>query len=53
MLRDLVRLYEGRDPQPTAAIIDSASVPGADTVPAAGRGYDGGNHAGPGITARR
>jgi transposase len=41
-LRDLVRLYEGRDPQPTAAIIDSASVRGADTVPARSRGYDGG-----------
>jgi transposase len=41
-LRDLVRLYEGRDPQPTAAIIDSASVRGADTVPARSRGYDAG-----------
>lgn len=40
-LRDLVRVYEGRDPQPTAAVIDSASVRGADTVPAASRGYDG------------
>jgi transposase len=42
MLRDLVRLHAGRDPQPTAAVIDSASVRGADTVPAATRGYDGG-----------
>lgn len=41
-LRDLVRLYEGRDPQPTAAVIDSASVRGADTVPTRSRGYDGG-----------
>jgi Transposase and inactivated derivatives len=45
-LRDLVRVYEGRDPQPTAAIIDSQSLRGADTVPAATRGYDSGNHAG-------
>ena len=41
-LRDLVRLYEGRDPGPTAAIIDSASVRGADTVPRPSRGYDAG-----------
>jgi transposase len=41
-LRDLVRVYEGRDPQPTAAIIDSQSVRGADTVPRASRGYDAG-----------
>ena len=41
-LRDLVRVYEGRDPAPTAAIIDSASVRGADTVPSRSRGYDAG-----------
>lgn len=41
-LRDLVRLHAGRDPQPTAAVIDSASVRGADTVPARSRGYDAG-----------
>lgn len=41
-LRDLVRVHEGRDPQPTAAIIDSQSVRGADTVPGASRGYDAG-----------
>ncbi|AYF26636.1 IS5/IS1182 family transposase [Micromonospora tulbaghiae] len=41
-LRDLVRVYEGRAPQPTAAIIDSQSVRGADTVPRASRGYDAG-----------
>lgn len=41
-LRDLVRVYEGRDPAPTAAIIDSASVRGADTVPTRSRGYDAG-----------
>ncbi|MFG2042098.1 IS5 family transposase, partial [Dactylosporangium sp. NPDC048998] len=41
-LRDLVRVYEGRDPRPTAAIIDSQSVRGADTVPRASRGYDAG-----------
>lgn len=41
-LRDLVRVHEGRDPLPTAAIVDSQSVRGADTVPATTRGYDAG-----------
>jgi transposase len=41
-LRDLVRLHDGRDPLPTAAVIDSASVRGADTVPGTSRGYDAG-----------
>lgn len=41
-LRDLVRVHEGRDPQPTAAVIDSQSVRGADTVPTRSRGYDAG-----------
>jgi transposase len=41
-LRDLVRVHEGRDPLPTAAIIDSQSVRGADTVPGMTRGYDAG-----------
>jgi transposase len=45
-VRDLVRVHEGRDPLPTAAIIDSQSVRGADTVPGPSRGYDAGNHAG-------
>jgi transposase len=33
---------EGRDPAPTAAIIDSQSVRGSDTVPGRSRGYDAG-----------
>jgi transposase len=41
-LRDRVRIRAGRHPQPTAAVIDSASVRGADTVPARSRGYDAG-----------
>jgi len=41
-LRDQVRLMEGRDPLPTAAVIDSQSVKGAETVRAARRGYDAG-----------
>jgi transposase len=41
-LRDTVRVHAGRDPQPTAAIVDSQSVRGADTVPTASRGYDAG-----------
>ena len=30
----------GRNPQPTAAVIDSQSVRAADTVPKAARGWD-------------
>lgn len=41
-LRDLVRVHAGRAPTPTAAIIDSQSVRGADTVPQRSRGYDAG-----------
>ena len=41
-LRERVREAEGRDPQPTAAIIDAQSVKGADTVSRATRGYDAG-----------
>src|SRR5690242_13882913 len=41
-LRDQVRVRAGRRAQPSAAIIDSASVRGADTVPAGSRGYDAG-----------
>jgi transposase len=41
-LRDRARVRAGRHPSPTAAIIDSASVRGADTVPARSRGYDAG-----------
>jgi transposase len=42
VLRDQVRVLEGRDPLPTAAVIDSQSVKGADTVGADRRGYDAG-----------
>src|SRR3954471_19779903 len=41
-LRDRARIRAGRHPAPTAAIIDSASVRGADTVPTRSRGYDAG-----------
>jgi transposase len=41
-LRDQARVRAGRHPSPTAAVIDSASVRGADTVPARSRGYDAG-----------
>jgi transposase len=41
-LRDLVRVHEGRDPLPTAAIIDSQSVRAGDTVARTSRGYDAG-----------
>jgi transposase len=41
-LRDQVRLGAGRNPLPSAAVIDSQSVRGADTVPGRSRGYDAG-----------
>ena len=41
-LRGQVRVTEGRDPEPTAGIMDSQSVTGADTVGAGSRGYDNG-----------
>jgi transposase len=41
-LRGRVREAEGRAAEPTAAVIDSQSVKGAASVPAATRGYDGG-----------
>jgi len=39
-LRDAARAAAGRDPQPTAAVIDSQSVRAADTVPKTSRGWD-------------
>ncbi|MFF3861564.1 IS5 family transposase [Streptomyces sp. NPDC002209] len=41
-LRDGVREASGRDPEPTAGIIDAQSVKGAASVPVASRGFDGG-----------
>lgn len=41
-LRDRIRRAEGRDAEPTAAIVDSESVKAAATVKSASRGYDGG-----------
>jgi transposase len=41
-LRERVRTkHERRNPEPSAGIVDSQSVKGADTVSAATRGYDG------------
>jgi hypothetical protein len=37
-----LRLQEGRDPEPSAGLIDSQSVKGADTVGRESRGYDAG-----------
>ena len=39
-LRAQVRARAGRNPQPTAAVIDSQSIRAADTVPKASRGWD-------------
>ncbi|MFI0229392.1 IS5 family transposase [Streptomyces sp. NPDC017086] len=41
-LRDRVREAAGRDPEPTAGIIDAQSVKAATSVPAVTRGFDGG-----------
>ncbi|MEV6810566.1 IS5 family transposase [Micromonospora sp. NPDC051296] len=41
-LRLKARVQQGRDPQPSAGIIDSQSVKGADTVGRDSRGYDAG-----------
>jgi hypothetical protein len=45
-LRRACRIAAGREPEPTAAVIDSQSVRAADTVPKATRGWDAANHAG-------
>ncbi|MFC5091689.1 IS5 family transposase [Amycolatopsis plumensis] len=41
-LRERIRVKAGRNPAPSAAVIDSQSVKAAETVARAGRGYDGG-----------
>lgn len=41
-LRTLVRAQEGRDPDPSAGVIDARSVRGAATVTSSTRGYDAG-----------
>jgi transposase len=46
MLRERVRLAEGRTATPTAAIIDSQSVKAGENVWRASRGYDAGNYLG-------
>ncbi|MBP2364784.1 IS5 family transposase [Pseudonocardia parietis] len=42
IVRRQLRAAEGRDPEPSAGIIDSQSVRGADTVGRDSRGYDAG-----------
>jgi hypothetical protein len=41
-LRVKARVQDGRNPEPSAGIIDSQSVKGADTVGTDTRGYDAG-----------
>ncbi|WP_368857281.1 transposase [Actinoplanes ianthinogenes] len=41
-LREQLRLAEGREAQPSAAVMDSQSVKAADTVGSDSRGYDAG-----------
>jgi len=45
-LREQIRIAEGREAEPSAGVIDSQSVKGADTVGADSRGYDAGNYLG-------
>ena len=42
MVREQLRLADGRNAEPSAALIDSQSVKGADTVGRETRGYDAG-----------
>jgi transposase len=42
VVRSQLRVQEGRDPEPSAGLIDSQSVKGADTVGRDSRGYDAG-----------
>ncbi|MFD1548066.1 transposase [Nonomuraea guangzhouensis] len=43
-LRERVRLADGREPEPSAEIIDSQSLRAAETVAASSRGYDAANY---------
>jgi transposase len=42
IVREQLRTAEGRNPEPSAGLIDSESVKGADTVGGESRGYDAG-----------
>ena len=42
VVREQLRIAQGRNPQPSAGLIDSPTVKGADTVGRGSRGYDAG-----------
>ncbi len=41
-LREQLRVEQGRNPEPSAGLVDSQTVKGADTVGRDSRGYDAG-----------
>jgi transposase len=53
MLRERVRLTEGRTATPSAAIIDSQSVKASENVWRSSRGYDAGNYPGSSVMPGR
>ena len=52
-LREQARVQQGRNPQPSAGIIDAQSVKGADTIGRDSRGYVAGKKINGTTTGRR
>jgi len=52
-LRERVRIAEGRQADPSAGLVDSQSLRGAETVGRSSRGYDAGNYPGSSVMPGR